>query len=149
MTENPDPSVIRSIAVDPADVVDAFEYTRANPGTAVLRLTPPFHGRMRARLHVHRGDGVQRGDCEPAETDGSDAVHVAPASLLTDDVVETYPTLESVEAGLPDEEPAPDRLHEALAEERGRWRERALESLVERTTVDHDGENAVDVTRLD
>ena len=76
-----DPTVIRSLAVTRSDVVNAFVYTRENPETAVLRVTPPFHGRMRARLHVYYVE-------DAAETG---AIHIAPETLLEADVVALYP----------------------------------------------------------
>lgn len=141
-----DPNSIRTIAVAREDVLDAFEYTRSNPGTAVLRLTPPFHGRMRARLHVYRDAG------ETA------AIHVPAADLLADDAVAAYPTLEDVESHLDtpndaehgdDDAPATERLREALADERDSWRERARESIVDELVLETaDGAHRVDVTAL-
>ena len=73
-----DPTVIRSIAVTAQDVVAAVETNRTTDREAVLRITPPFSGRMRARLHVRQ---------ETAPDSGSDAdpVHVDPDRLLGPD----------------------------------------------------------------
>lgn len=51
---NGDPADIRTIAVTTDDVVTALEATRRGAERAVLRVTPPFAGRMRARLHRER-----------------------------------------------------------------------------------------------
>ena len=145
-----DPAAIRSLAVSRADVVNAFVYSRENPGTAVVRVTPPFHGRMRARLHVYHVD----------DTRATGAIHVSPADLLTEAVVEAYPTLESVEAergdadgvdssagGTDDGSADPKRLREAYATALESWRERALESVVDEVTLEPDREDeAVRVT---
>lgn len=47
-----DPTVVRSIAVTAGDVVTAVVARRSTSRQPVLRLTPPFSGRMRARIHV-------------------------------------------------------------------------------------------------
>lgn len=138
-----DPSSIRTVAVAREDVLDAFEYTRTNPGTAVLRLTRPFHGRMRARLHVYRDE---------AETD---AIRVPAADLLAADAVAAYPTLEDVERrlegenGTDEEASSTEQLRDALADEREAWREQARESIVDELVLEtDDGESRVDVTTL-
>jgi hypothetical protein len=46
-----DPTVIRSLAVTAEDVVAALGADRRRAADAVLRVTPPFSGLMRARLH--------------------------------------------------------------------------------------------------
>ncbi len=79
MSTNTNPSVIRSIAVTAEDVITAVETNRTSDRTAVLRVTPPFSGRMRARLHV-RQDGE-------GETD---SIHIPPTELL-DESVPSYP----------------------------------------------------------
>jgi hypothetical protein len=118
-----DPSAIRSIALSPEDAVDAYVYGRENPGDAVLRVTPPFHGRMRARLHVYRRDD--------AELTG--AVHVPPADVIAADVVAAYPDLESALADA-DADEVRERDGEAVAD----WRERARESIVDAVTLETD-----------
>ena len=65
MTENEGgagsgPDRIRSIAVHREDVANALEATLRSDREVVLRVTPPFSGRMRARLHAvdaNAGDG--------------------------------------------------------------------------------------------
>ena len=79
MSTNTDPSVIRSIAVTAEDVITAVETNRTSDRTAVLRVTPPFSGRMRARLHV----------CRNGETE-TDSIHIPPTELL-DENAPAYP----------------------------------------------------------
>lgn len=135
--ENEDPTAIRSLAVSPEDVVDAFTYTRENPGEAVLRVTPPFHGRMRARIHVYRQDDAAL----------TGAVHVAPADVITDEVVADYPALE---AALADADSAEtDRIRERHAEAVDAWRDRALEAIVDAVTLETPaGPHRVEIKRL-
>lgn len=136
MSEGYDPTVIRSLAVSADDVVDAFVYTFENPGAAVLRATPPFHGRMRARLHVYRVDDARL----------TGAVHVEPATLLPDPVVADYPSIESFDGRLDD---SPASVREARAEAMAAWRERAREAVVDAVTLDVDGDrHEVEVKRL-
>lgn len=110
-----DPGAVRAIAVTRADVVDAFVYTKENPGTAVLRLTPPFHGRMRARLHVERSPAA-----------GTPGVHVPPGELLESSVADAYP-------GATDE-----RDH-------AEWRRRAGDAIREQVSVEPIGQVRVAV----
>jgi len=69
------PTDIRSIAVSGEDIVAAVETNRTSDRTAVLRVTPPYSGRMRARLHVR-----QRGDANDARQ-----VLLPPDRLLDDE----------------------------------------------------------------
>ncbi|PGF16867.1 hypothetical protein CP556_12560 [Natrinema sp. CBA1119] len=137
--EDDDPSAIRSIALSPDDAVDAYAYSRENPGEAVLRVTPPFHGRMRARIHVYRVD----------DTELTGAVHLSPADVIAEDVVAEYPALESTrDAADPDEEPTDsdegtdstevDRIRERHAEAVEAWQARAREAIVETVTLETD-----------
>ena len=138
MSGDADPAAIRSLAVSSEDVVNAFVYTRENPGTAVLRVTPPFHGRMRARLHVYQ--------LEDARETG--AVHISPVRLLEDAVVDSFPALEDTETTLGDD-PEPEVIREAHAEALEDWRERAAGSIVEVVDLEAGEEpHRVDVKRL-
>jgi len=74
--DSSDPSVVSLIAVTAEDVVAALETNATTSKQAVLRLTPPFSGRMRARLHVDQGASYDAGP-EP--------VQVPPERLLADD----------------------------------------------------------------
>ncbi|WP_049927576.1 hypothetical protein [Halopiger goleimassiliensis] len=132
-----DPSAIRSLAVSPDDAVDAFVYTRENPGEAVLRVTPPFHGRMRARLHVYRVDDAPL----------TGAVHVDPAAIIDDQVVADYPELDDRLESVDSEET--ERLRERHAEAVESWRTRARDALLETVTIETpDGPQEVRITPL-
>lgn len=76
MTGSANPATVHTAVVTASDLVSALETSYRGGGeTVVLRITPPFSGRMRARLHRYR------------ESDGakSDAVHLDPHALVTDD----------------------------------------------------------------
>jgi len=117
---------IRSVAVTAEDVVDAFVYTQENPGEAVLRVTPPFHGRMRARLHVFQQDDAL----------ATGAHHIDPKLLLEREVVASYPTLADVAERVERDGGDTDAVsaHHATALEH--WRDQALERLVDRIPLD-------------
>ncbi|WP_306052817.1 hypothetical protein [Natronococcus wangiae] len=135
--DDEDPSAIRSIAVSPDDAVDAFVYSRENPGEAVLRVTPPFHGRMRARIHVYRVD----------DTHLTGAVHLSPDDVIEDDVSAAYPRLEDeLEDADPDETGGIRKRHAEAVEA---WQERAREAIVESVPIETaDGSRRVEVKRL-
>ncbi|SHH70060.1 hypothetical protein [Halobaculum gomorrense] len=73
------PSVIRQLSVTTDDILAALEARDRGRRKAVLRITPPFSGRMRARLHVAGAEGAYDGgaDAEP--------IHVEPRAFLPDD----------------------------------------------------------------
>lgn len=138
--EPDDPSAIRSIALSPDDAVDAFVYGRENPGDAVLRVTPPLHGRMRARIHVYRVD----------DTELTGAIHLSPAEIIADDIVADYPDRESsladADAADPDEA---DRVRERHAEAVEEWRARAREAIVDSVALEtDDGSHRVELKPL-
>ena len=138
MAGDDDPTAIRSLALSPADAADAYVYSQENPGEAVLRATPPFHGRMRARIHVYRVD----------DTELTGAVHVSPAAVIEDEVVADYPDLESALADVDDPDAA-DEVRERHAEAVADWQERARESIVDSVTLETaDGPHRVDVKTL-
>ena len=68
-----DPTTVRSVAVTRDDVVRALELRERGGPRAVLRVTPPFAARMRARLHVEGREG---------EYDGPEPLHLAPGRLV-------------------------------------------------------------------
>ncbi|QLG26742.1 hypothetical protein HUG10_03920 [Halorarum halophilum] len=72
-----DPTVIESLAVTTEDVVAAVEASDRDRRDAVLRVTPPFSPRMRARLHVEGGEGTY---------EGPEPIHVEPRAFVSDDV---------------------------------------------------------------
>ncbi|MWV40156.1 hypothetical protein [Natrialba sp. INN-245] len=130
-----DPTPIRSLAVSADDVADAYAYSHENPGRAILRVIPPFHGRMRARIHVYRVDDAAL----------TDAIHVPPEELLEDDVVAAYPSLEDALATDSETEEVRTRHAEAV----DAWRSRARESIVDAVELEiGDEPHRVDVKRL-
>jgi len=116
-----DPGVIRSIAVTVDDVVTALEANRSADRSAVLRVTSPFAGRMRARIHVAGGEGSYEGDAE--------AIHIDPESLVVD--VPEYPTADET-AG--DEADLKARRHRHT-ERVEQWRETVSERLGDEVTL--------------
>ncbi|MFB6303097.1 MAG: hypothetical protein ABEH78_09590 [Haloferacaceae archaeon] len=118
-SERDDPTAIRAIVVTAEDVVAALEARRRTGRRAVLRVTPPFAARMRARLHV-AGRGSDDGDSRP--------VNLHPERLV--ERVPQYP--EPGATGEPPSDPADDR-------------ERAASVATWRTAV---GERIVDEVRL-
>lgn len=137
MPESSDPTDLRSIAVTGEDLVAAIETNRTTGRTAVLRVTPPFSGRMRARLHLQIPDA--RDD---------DALHVEPDRLLAADAP-TYPRPAETEDALRDD---PDvdytverhrQRHERTVEA---WRSAVLDAVCDTATVDiPDGPLDIDV----
>lgn len=134
------PAVVKSVAVSAEDVVAAVEARRQRGERVVLRVTPPFSGRMRARLHVPRGDDAS-----------GPAAYVDPTDLLTDDAP-SYPRPSETEDELRDDpgieytvERHRDRHADAVAD----WRERLPEYLAETTTLrTPEGDHSVDVAVL-
>lgn len=70
-----DPTTVRSVAVTRDDVVRALELRERGGPRAVLRVNPPFSGRMRARLHVEGREG---------EYDEPAPFHLPPERLVRD-----------------------------------------------------------------
>jgi hypothetical protein len=123
------PVDIRSLAVTAEDLVAAVETNRTTDREAVLRVTPPFGGRMRARLHVvHASDT----EIDPRP------VHVDPEHLLEADAP-PYPrpaeTGDALRAD-PDEEYTVGRHREYHAEAVAAWREQLRDAVREQTTVE-------------
>ena len=135
-----DPTEIRSIAVRADDLVTALEHRLRSGGDAVLRVTPPFTPRMRARIHV--ADRAPEGDPAP--------VHVDPADLVTD--VPAYPEPGETEDELradPDVEYTRERHRERHRRAVEAWREAVPEHAVDEVAIDAgDGEHGVDVKVL-
>lgn len=132
--------MVRAITVATDDVVTAVE-ARRNGRPAVLRLTPPFSGRMHARLHVV-GAGY---DADP------EPVHVDPRDLLAEDAP-PYPEPAETEDALrtdPDERYSTERHHERHVEAVERWRDSVRDRLVDETTIETaDGPRTVEVRTL-
>ncbi|ELZ43284.1 hypothetical protein C471_01352 [Halorubrum saccharovorum DSM 1137] len=144
-----DPGRIRSIAVHRDDVATALEATLRSDREVVLRVTPPFSGRMRARLH-----SLGASD-EAAPDDGGEAapapVHVDPRDLVSD--VPPYPEVDETMADNPDADLETRRKRHTEAVES--WREAVRESVAAGVELDADGSGGeggetveVDVTAL-
>ncbi|WP_049936305.1 hypothetical protein [Haloplanus natans] len=131
-----DPTAIRAIAVTVDDVVTALEATRRSGRRTVLRITPPFSGRMRARLHRPTGD------------EATDAVHVDPADLVSNpppypDPDETADRLRAAD------EYTTDRHHERHAAAVEEWRAAVRRGIVDAVALPTaDGPHRVAVKRL-
>lgn len=142
-TESADPRAIRSIAVTAGDVVAAYEANRGAGPRTVLRVTPPFSGLMRARLHR---------TVEDSATENPPPVHVDPADLLAEEAP-AYPHPDETEDALradPDAEYTPERHHERHRVAVRRWRERVRGHLVDAATLETpEGPHRVAVTVLD
>ena len=128
--QSADPTVVRSLAVHADDVVSALEANAVRDAGAVLRVTPPFNGRMRARLHLAGGEGSYDTDPEP--------IHVPPERLV-DEAAPTYPTPDETADELREREGeaayTTDRHREFHAERVEAWRAAVREHLTERTTI--------------
>lgn len=128
MVDETDPTVIQSLAVHVADVVAAVEMTQTTDRDAVLRVTPPFAGRMRARLHVEQDDQYET---EPRP------LHVDPGTLLAADVP-AYPRPAETEDQLrtdPEATYTVERHHERHTAAVESWRESLASGVRERATI--------------
>ncbi|SNR51350.1 hypothetical protein [Halorubrum vacuolatum] len=121
-----DPRRIRSIAVHREDVATALEATLRTDRHVVLRITPPFYRRMRARIH-------ERGGEDPTASAGS--IHLDPRTLVDD--VPAYPEADETARRYPDVdlETRRERHLEAIEE----WRVAVREAVVDRIEIDPDG----------
>ncbi|WP_459192659.1 hypothetical protein [Halosimplex sp. J119] len=139
--ESTDPTRIRTLAVTADDVVAALEARRQRDSEAVLRVTPPFSGRMRARLHVGPDDYDER----PAP------LHVSPDALV-DESTPAYPRPAETEDRLradPDTEYTVERHHDRHQEAVESWREQVRDHVRETATIETpDGPREVSVTVL-
>lgn len=133
MTESDDPAVIQSVVVTAADLVAALEASHGAVGEdTVLRVTPPFSGRMRARLHVDRGlDAGEPGPiCLQAES-------------LVEDSCPAPPEADDVEDALradPDATYTIDRHRERYRVALQRWRESVPDHAVEEVALQPTGQ---------
>jgi len=121
--------------------VAAVETNCTTDREAVLRVTPPFSGRMRARLHVVHG-----------ETPASPRpIHVDPERLLGPDTP-AYPRPADTEDELradSDETYTVDRHREYHADRVAAWRGKLRESVRDRATIETPaGPTEVDVHLL-
>lgn len=137
-----DPRVIRSLAVTTDDVVTALEANHRSDAGAVLRVTPPFAPRMRARLH--------RAGTEGDYPDGPRPIHVDPAALIR--AVPAFPTADDTERALradPDAAYSAERHRERHVERVEAWRETLRKRVVDSVSLSlSDGDHEVTVKSL-
>lgn len=128
--DDDDPRRIRSIAVTAEDAVSAYEASERSSVHPVLRVNPPFAGRMRARLHVP----------PPGEPSGDPApIHVEPAALFDHDRLPPYPEPADTESEIrvdPDLEYSTELHHDYHVERVESWREKAREAFAERIELE-------------
>lgn len=130
MSTSGDYREIRSLVVHAEDVVAGIEANRTGGPRTVLRVTPPFSGRMRARLHVERAG-------EYADLDGPEPIHVDPSQLLAD--ARAPPTPDETEERLREDsevEYSVETHHERHTAAMARWRESLTETLCESVELD-------------
>jgi len=156
-----DPRRISSLAVTESDVVDALEAAARGDREIVLRITPPFSGRMRARLHdagivdTEDESGVAPGraagppDDADYRSDAAASVYVLPERLVADPP--TYPTVDDTEDELrasatPYTTEHHRERHQAAVEA---WRTTVCERLVGEVTLSTEtGSTTVSVAYL-
>lgn len=120
-----DPTDVRVIVVKVEDVATALEANLRRDAGAVLRVTPPFSGRMRARLH-------RAGTVEDDES-----LHVDPADLVD---APPFPTPDDTEDELREAgDYSRERHREYHAERVEAWREAVREGVVEAVEVETSG----------
>jgi len=137
---------IRSIAVHREDVANALEATLRSDREVVLRVTPPFSGRMRARLHSLGDEGGDSATTETGDGDGTAPIHIDPRDLVDD--APAYPEVDETAAGHPDASVETRRERHAAAV--ASWREAVRKSVASSVAIG-DGRGAtreVDVTVL-
>ncbi|MFC6904552.1 hypothetical protein [Halalkalicoccus tibetensis] len=136
-----DPRTIRSIAVTAEDAVSAYEASERSATRPVLRITPPFNGRMRARLHLP-GDA----------NEGSEAIHLRPADLFDPERLPPYPEPADTESEIrddPDLDYSTELHHDRHVERVEEWRERARGAFVETVELDtSEGPHRIEVKVL-
>ena len=122
-----DPTQIRVIVVTTDDIVSALEANERRNADAVLRVTPPFTGRMRARLHI---EGAEREYGDPTP------LHIQPERFL--EAVPPFPRPDATEDQLRENRastysPAQHRrLHQNEVEA---WRSSVRSSVLDRTSI--------------
>lgn len=116
--ESDDPRAIRAVAVHADDVVTALEATERGR-EAVLRITAPFAGRVRARLHIVQAT-------EPADDGhGGPAPIRIPAQKLVTADAPPYPRVDDTDPSMDDSSTEYDveAHHERHAAAIDGWRE--------------------------
>lgn len=149
--EDTDPRAIRSVAVTAGDVVTAYEARQRSPRQPVLRVTPPFSGRMRARLH-DPGPAVSGKEFDADLDSATGAVHVPPGRLLAEDAIPSYPAPDGTEDALredPDAEFSVETHRERHVEAVEAWRAAVADAIRETAELRlADGSHRVEVKAL-
>jgi hypothetical protein len=127
-----DPRRIRVVAVHTDDVLTALEARERGRRSAVLRVTPPFSGRIRARIHVEGGEGDYDASGQP--------LHLDPGSFV--DEVPPFPTVDETEDRLRATDSYTVERHReaheaAVAEWRRALRDHRREELTVETPAGH------------
>ncbi|WP_138005020.1 hypothetical protein [Halalkalirubrum salinum] len=137
--QSADPTVIRSIAVTVDDLVSALEATERTAINAVLRITPPFNGRMRARLHIAGGEGHYDASPQP--------IHIHPQKFV--DGLAPYPEVDETAQTI-DESGYSVEKHRAAHERAvGHWRQSIRNHLVGTVEIEiEDGSHKIAVSYL-
>lgn len=126
--ESDDPTVVRVLAVTAEDVLAALEANERRDSEAVLRVTPPFSGRMRARLHMA---GTE------SEYDDPAPLHIPPERFVG--AVPPFPSPDETEDELrsdPDATYSPERHRERHERAAEAWRGRVRDSIVGEMTIE-------------
>ncbi|WP_049971148.1 hypothetical protein [Haladaptatus cibarius] len=142
--ESDDPTAIRVVVVHADDVVTALEATERGRET-VLRITAPFAGRVRARLHVVQAT-------EPADDGrgGSGPIRIPPRKFVTAEVP-PYPQVDDTDPTATDatDEYDVEAHHERHTAAVSAWREGVREHIVEMVEIETvDGAHRVSVSVL-
>lgn len=133
MSEADDPTVIHTLAITAEDLIAALEANARRDAGAVLRVTPPFSGRMRARLHLAGAEGGYDDTPRP--------IHIPPRRLLADDAP-AFPSVDATEDDLrsnPETEYTPERHRERHERRVETWRDAVRDHVGEAATIETDG----------
>lgn len=135
--DDPDPSVIETVVVTGEELVTALEARERATERTALRVTAPYSGRMRARLHVAQGDENE----DPAQV-------LLPPERVVDDACPAPPHPDDTADALrddPDAEYSVDRHHDRHGEALDAWRETVLGHVTDRAVLSsgHEVEIAV------
>lgn len=127
-----DPTQIRVIVVRTDDIVSALEANEQQSAGAVLRVTPPFSGRMRARLHI---EGAESEYADPTP------IHIPPERFL--EAVPPFPNPDATGDQLrdnPASEYSPETHRTLHQEEVESWRSTLQSTILERTSISLQGD---------
>ncbi len=137
--QSSDPTGIRSIAVTVDDLVSALEATERTTTDAVLRITPPFNGRMRARLHVAGGEGHYDASQQP--------IHIHPRTFV--DGLASYPEVDETAQTIEENSYSVEEHRKAHERAVDRWRRSIRDHLTDTVEIETDrGAHSVAVSYL-